>query len=59
MDKVCVIGLGYVGLPILMNLSKKYRCIGYDNKLSRIKELNKGVDIFNEYKINEIKQKKN
>ena len=57
MDKICIIGLGYVGLPILMNLSKTYRCIGYDNKSSRIKELNKGIDIFNEYKINDIRNK--
>ena len=28
-----------------MNLSKAYTCIGYDNKLSRVKELNKGIDI--------------
>ena len=57
MDKICIIGLGYVGLPILMNLSKTYRCIGYDNKLSRVKELNKGIDIFNEYKINDIRRR--
>lgn len=57
MDKICIIGLGYVGLPILMNLSKAYTCIGYDNKLSRVKELNKGIDIFNEYKINDIRRK--
>ena len=29
--KPCVIGLGYVGLPILINLSKKYKTIGYNN----------------------------
>ena len=27
----CIIGLGYVGLPLLVNLSKKYMIIGYDN----------------------------
>ena len=27
---LCVIGLGYVGLPILINLSKKFNPIGYD-----------------------------
>ena len=30
MFNVCVIGLGYVGLPILINLSKKFNPVGYD-----------------------------
>ena len=50
MIKACVIGLGYVGLPILVNLSKKYQCVGYDNNFIRIKELSKGKDFFNEFK---------
>lgn len=49
MIKPCIIGLGYVGLPILINLSKKYPSIGYDNSHSRIKKLNKGEDFFNEF----------
>ena len=28
--KICVIGLGYVGLPLLFALSKKFTVIGYD-----------------------------
>ena len=28
--KPCVIGLGYVGLPLILNLSKKFNCIGFD-----------------------------
>ncbi len=50
MIKPCVIGLGYVGLPILINLSKKYECVGYDNNLNRIKDLTKGKDFFHEFK---------
>jgi len=50
MIKPCVIGLGYVGLPILINLSKKYECVGYDNNLNRIKDLIKGKDFFHEFK---------
>ena len=50
MIKPCVIGLGYVGLPIQINLSKKYECIGYDNNRNRIKDLTKGKDFFNEFK---------
>ncbi len=50
MIKPCIIGLGYVGLPILINLSKKYKCIGFDNNSRRINDLSKGIDTFNEYK---------
>ena len=42
MIKPCIIGLGYVGLPILINLSKRYRSIGYDNNLRRINDLKNG-----------------
>lgn len=49
MFNVCIIGLGYVGLPILANLSKKYITVGYDNNSQRIKSLKQGVDIFNEF----------
>lgn len=49
MIKPCIIGLGYVGLPILINLSKKYKCIGFDNNSQRINDLSKGIDTFNEF----------
>ena len=55
--KPCVIGLGYVGLPILINLSKKYKTIGYDNDLQRIKNLKDGKDLFNEFKNKDLKKK--
>ena len=58
MIKPCIIGLGYVGLPILINLSNKYISTGYDNSASRIKDLKKGIDIFNEFKKKQLKSKK-
>lgn len=54
--KPCVIGLGYVGLPILINLSKKYKTSGYDISLERVQNLKKGIDIFNEYKKIDLKK---
>ena len=57
MTKICVIGLGYVGLPILLKLSNKYRCVGFDNNLERIKDLKKGNDKFREFKKKELKKK--
>ena len=58
MLKVCVIGLGYVGLPLLLNFSKKYQVIGYDKNKKRISDLKKGKDVFNEFKKNELKKVK-
>jgi len=58
MINVCVIGLGYVGLPILINLSKKYKTIGYDINKQRIKDLKKGKDLFNEFTKKILKKSK-
>ena len=37
--KPCIIGLGYVGLPIYLSLRKKLSTIGYDINSKRIREL--------------------
>ena len=58
MINVCVIGLGYVGLPILINLSKKFKTIGYDINKQRIKDLKKGKDLFNEFTKKTLKKSK-
>ena len=58
MFNVCVIGLGYVGLPILINLSRKFNPVGYDINEQRIKDLKRGIDLFNEFKKEELKRKK-
>lgn len=44
MDKICVIGLGYVGLPLAHAFSEKYKVIGFDISQWRIDELKKGHD---------------
>ena len=54
MTKICVIGLGYVGLPILLRLSNKYKCVGFDNNLERINDLKQGNDKFREFKKKEL-----
>ena len=39
--KPCIIGLGYVGLPVILNLSKKFECLGFDVNTNRIATLNR------------------
>jgi UDP-N-acetyl-D-galactosamine dehydrogenase len=42
--KICIIGLGYVGLPLAIEFSKRYSVIGLDKDADRIKQLNAGID---------------
>ena len=42
--KIAVIGLGYVGLPLALEFSKKNKVIGFDINAQRIKQLKSGVD---------------
>ena len=42
--KICVIGLGYVGLPLARLFSTKFKTIGFDKNQSRVDALNAGKD---------------
>ena len=53
----CVVGLGYVGLPVFLQLQKKFKVIGYDKNLTRIKTLKKKIDINKEYTHKSLKLK--
>ena len=44
MNHIAIIGLGYVGLPLAVEFSKKYKVIGFDINRGRIKELIAGKD---------------
>ena len=43
-SKICVIGLGYVGLPLAHAFSEKYQVVGFDISQWRIDELSSGYD---------------
>ena len=43
-SKICVIGLGYVGLPLAHAFSEKYKVVGFDISQWRIDELRAGHD---------------
>lgn len=42
--QIAVIGLGYVGLPLAVEFSKKYPVVGFDINEARVNELNSGKD---------------
>jgi UDP-N-acetyl-D-galactosamine dehydrogenase len=43
-DKIAIVGLGYVGLPLARLFATKYPVIGFDINQGRIAELNSGHD---------------
>ena len=42
--KIAIIGLGYVGLPLAIEFSKKFPTVGFDINKNRVNELNNGTD---------------
>ena len=54
--RLAIIGLGYVGLPLALEFSKKKPVIGFDNDKKRISELNSGIDKNFEFDKNSLKK---
>lgn len=42
--RIAVIGLGYVGLPLAVEFSKKFQVLGFDINQERVRELKQGKD---------------
>ena len=57
-EKVAVIGLGYVGMPIAVAFAKKVNVIGYDLNTKKIDLYRSGIDPTNEVGDDEIKNTK-
>lgn len=43
-EKIAVVGLGYVGLPLAVLMAKRFKVLGFDINESRIQELRGGLD---------------
>lgn len=61
MDKISIVGVGYVGLPLVSRLAKNANLLvmGFDISERRIKSLKKGVDQNEEICLNDIFKNKN
>ncbi|MCG7531159.1 Vi polysaccharide biosynthesis UDP-N-acetylglucosamine C-6 dehydrogenase TviB [Psychrobium sp. MM17-31] len=57
-QKICILGLGYVGLPLAVEFGKKYQTIGFDINKGRISELKDGKDSTLEISSDELKKVK-
>ena len=58
MENICVIGLGYVGLPVALAISKKFNTIGFDIDKKRLLNLKKKIDTNNEFSKKDFQKKK-
>lgn len=54
--KICIVGLGYVGLPLAHAFSSKYQVVGFDINTKRIEELNNGFDRTEELSETQVKE---
>src|SRR5687768_10140415 len=55
MDKIGIIGLGYVGLPLAVEFGKVMDVVGFDIYQERINELKNGFDRTREVEKEELK----
>ena len=54
-NKITVIGLGYVGLPLSIEFSKHFKVLGYDIDEERVYQLNNLQDKTDEANLSELK----
>ena len=60
MKKICVVGLGYVGTPLLLSLKNNgFEVFGIDNNIKRINDIRKGIDSHKELEEDSIETLKN
>lgn len=55
-DRIAVIGLGYVGLPVALAFAKKFsNTVGFDINRAKIEELRQGIDSTGEVSTDDLK----
>jgi UDP-N-acetyl-D-glucosamine/UDP-N-acetyl-D-galactosamine dehydrogenase len=54
--KICIVGLGYVGLPLAVEFGKKQSITGFDINENRIDELNDNIDSTGEISVEKLKK---
>ena len=56
-NSICVVGMGYVGLPIALEFAKHYKVIGFDINSSRVQMLQNNEDPSKEVESSEFEGK--
>lgn len=55
-QKIAIIGLGYVGLPLAIEFAKKHTVLGFDINENRVAELFKATDVTKEADLDSLKK---
>jgi len=58
-NKICIVGLGYVGLPLAHAFASKYKVVGFDINQKRLEELNDNIDSTLELETIQLKEIEN
>lgn len=53
-QKITIVGLGYVGLPLAVEFAKQYPVVGFDINTKRVSELRSGIDLTLEVTDNDL-----
>ena len=53
-EKIGIVGLGYVGLPLAVEFAKKHTVVGFDISIERISALNNNIDKTKEIELKDI-----
>lgn len=53
-ERIGVVGLGYVGLPLAVSFARRYAVVGFDISTHRIETLEAGIDYTNEVTAEEL-----
>ncbi|BCB05781.1 nucleotide sugar dehydrogenase [Bacillus sp. KH172YL63] len=54
-EKISVIGLGYVGLPLAIEFARKFKVVGFDVNTNKLEKYINGIDVTNEVGDEEVK----
>ncbi|MHA7139622.1 nucleotide sugar dehydrogenase [Rossellomorea arthrocnemi] len=54
-EKISVIGLGYVGLPLAIEFARKFDVVGFDVNTSKLEKYINGIDVTNEVGNEEVR----
>ncbi len=55
-SKICVVGLGYVGLPLAIQFSKKYKIFGFDIDKEKLKNISNNMSYIKQFSNTQIKK---
>lgn len=53
-NQICVVGLGYVGLPVALEFARKFKVVGFDINQQRVELMQKNIDPSNELESSEF-----